>query len=154
MAMAGCVSGHCRPGACSTGFALAQTALAKIVPKVDRSTTIVRAGHVEFTFAMVQASIPELCWTSSRPLGLKATFFVIGKKIVDGGTTAAALLRTKSRPRYSVQNHTYDHGRSPASRRKRSTDQKQMVKQSTVRPGRSSQAAAASDVVPPPYGDY
>jgi peptidoglycan/xylan/chitin deacetylase (PgdA/CDA1 family) len=94
--------------ALSTGFALAQTASAKIVPKrpIDNDCA---AGHVEFTFDDGPGVHSRAVLDELRALGLKATFFVVGKKIVDGGTTAAALLRDEVAAGHSVQNHTYDH---------------------------------------------
>lgn len=67
------------------------------------------AGHVELTFDDGPGVHSRMVLDKLNALHLKATFFVIGENIVDGGPNAAALLREEVATGHSVQNHTYDH---------------------------------------------
>jgi peptidoglycan/xylan/chitin deacetylase (PgdA/CDA1 family) len=87
---------------------VAQAASAKTGPKRPIGNDC-SAGHVSFTFDDGPAVHSREMLNELNALGIKATFFAIGKNIIDGGPGAAALLRDEVAAGHSVQNHTYDH---------------------------------------------
>src|SRR4051794_5353451 len=72
------------------GFSVTQAALAESEPKrpIDNDCS---AGYVEFTFDDGPGVHTREMLDELTALRLKATFFVIGKNLVDGGPAAAAL---------------------------------------------------------------
>jgi peptidoglycan/xylan/chitin deacetylase (PgdA/CDA1 family) len=104
--------------ALSIGLAVAQAAPTTGGPKrpIDNDCS---AGHVEFTFDDGPSVHSREMLNELDALRIKATFFAIGKNIVDGGPEAAALVRDEVAAGHSVQNHTYDHasftGSSPGT---------------------------------------
>jgi peptidoglycan/xylan/chitin deacetylase (PgdA/CDA1 family) len=88
-------------------------------------------------------------------LHIKATFFAIGKNIVQGGSAAAKLLRDEVAAGHTVQNHTYDH----ASITGETTQTAPLTdKQITQELQKTSQAIVAAGLprptlYRPPYGD-
>jgi peptidoglycan/xylan/chitin deacetylase (PgdA/CDA1 family) len=67
------------------------------------------AGKVEFTFDDGPYIHSRAMLDKLNALHLKATFFVIGENIEDGGPAAAALLRDEIAAGDEVGNHTWDH---------------------------------------------
>jgi peptidoglycan/xylan/chitin deacetylase (PgdA/CDA1 family) len=94
--------------ALSIGVTVAQAASAKDDPKRPINNDC-SAGYVEFTFDDGPDVHSRAIFNELKALHLQATFFVIGKKIVDGGAGAATLLRDEAAAGDPVQNHTYDH---------------------------------------------
>lgn len=93
--------------ALAAGVAVSQSASAS-EPKrpLDNDCS---AGKVAFTFDDGPGPHSKAALDELNALHVKATFFVVGKNLVDGGTTAAALLRSEVAAGHTVQNHTYDH---------------------------------------------
>ena len=136
------------------GFMVAHAASAASEPKrpVDNDCS---AGYVEFTFDDGPGVHSREMLDELKALHLKGTFFAIGKNIVDGGPTAAALLRDEVAAGNSVQNHTYDH----ASITGETTQTAPLTdSQITNELERTSQAIVAAGLprptlYRPPYGD-
>jgi peptidoglycan/xylan/chitin deacetylase (PgdA/CDA1 family) len=67
------------------------------------------AGYVQFTFDDGPGIHTREVLDKLNALRIRATFFVVGKKIAEGGPAAASVLRAEMASGHSVQNHTYDH---------------------------------------------
>jgi peptidoglycan/xylan/chitin deacetylase (PgdA/CDA1 family) len=138
----------------SIGFVIAQSASAKTDPKrpIDNDCS---AGKVEFTFDDGPGVHSREMLDELNALRIKATFFVVGKNIVDGGNKAAKLLRDEVAAGHTVQNHTWDH----ASITGESTQTNPLTdKQLTQELDKTTKAIVAAGLPKPtlyrpPYGD-
>jgi peptidoglycan/xylan/chitin deacetylase (PgdA/CDA1 family) len=113
------------------------------------------AGYVEFTVDDGPSAYTPKLLDKLNALNLKATFFVIGKNIDDGGPKAAALMRASVKAGHSVQNHTYDHASITGESTKKAPLTKEQIVQELDRGTRSIVAAGLPrpTLYRPPYGD-
>lgn len=136
------------------GFVVAHAALAKSEPARPINNDC-SAGYVEFTFDDGPGIHSREILDKLEALHLKATFFAIGKNIVDGGPKAAALMRDEVAAGNSVQNHSWDHPSiTGESTKKAPLTREQIVQQLD----RGTQAIVAAGLprptlYRPPYGD-
>jgi peptidoglycan/xylan/chitin deacetylase (PgdA/CDA1 family) len=113
------------------------------------------AGYAEFTFDDGPGVYTPKLLKRLNALHLKATFFVIGKNVEDGGPKAAALMRELVADGHSVQNHTYDHASITGESTKKAPLTREQIVQELDRGSRAVVAAGVPRPIQyrPPYGD-
>jgi peptidoglycan/xylan/chitin deacetylase (PgdA/CDA1 family) len=132
------------------GFSVAYAAAAKRPIDNDCSS-----GYVEFTFDDGPGIHSRKVLDELKALRIKATFFVVGKNIANGGSQAVALLRDEVAAGNTVQNHSYDH----ASFTGESTQTTPLTEKQIVKELDSATRAIVAAGLPrptlyrPPYGD-
>lgn len=113
------------------------------------------AGYIQLTFDDGPGVYTPKLLERLNALNLKATFFVLGKNIEDGGPKAAALMRDLVAAGHSVQNHTYDHASITGESTKKPPLTREQIVQELDRGSRTIIAAGLPrpTLYRPPYGD-
>jgi peptidoglycan/xylan/chitin deacetylase (PgdA/CDA1 family) len=113
------------------------------------------AGYIALTFDDGPGVHTRELLDKLGALHLKATFFVIGKNIEDGGPKAAALMRDVAAAGHSVQNHTWDHASITGESTRKGPLSREQIVQELERGSRAVVAAGLPrpTMYRPPYGD-